>query len=114
MLSFRCKNDIDNGKANCVGYAKLCAAISNHAYTTHHINAKAKPVVGYVKFYSINVCQALVCSKMPKGWNDFFKDHDFVEFQIAGQTIYADPSLYDLTWKDCKTYKTTKTKTKTK
>ena len=36
---------------------------------------------------------------------NFVKDHDFVEFQINGQTIYADASAYDLIWKDCKTVK---------
>lgn len=32
MLEFAQKNDISRGKANCVGYAALCKAISEYAY----------------------------------------------------------------------------------
>ena len=32
LLSFTEKNDLDNGKANCVGYAVLCSRICNYAF----------------------------------------------------------------------------------
>ena len=114
MLSFHVTEDRVHRRAHCVGYATLCAAIANHAFRTHHIEATATPVVGYVMFHGINLCEALADIELSEEWERFVRDHDFVEFQIDGRTIYADPCIYDLTWKDCKTYRTTKTKTKTK
>ena len=105
LLSFSIKNNLSKGKANCVGYAQLCASICNYAFQINGIKAQAKPVVGYVMFYGINVCNVLKCCMPNKRSENFVKDHDFVEFQINGQTIYADASAYDLIWKDCKTVK---------
>ncbi|MCQ2257448.1 MAG: hypothetical protein MJZ41_05565 [Bacteroidaceae bacterium] len=102
-LSFTVKNNLANGKANCVGYAQMCAGISNYAFRTNGINASAKPVVGYVMFYGVNLCDILKWCMPNKRWKNFVKDHDFVEYHIDGKTIYADASLYDVFWKDCET-----------
>ena len=48
-LQFSRHNDINNGQANCVGYAQLCAAICNQALAANGIKGKAKPVVGYIE-----------------------------------------------------------------
>lgn len=94
-LKFTKKNDLPNYKANCVGYAKYCAAVCNYAATVNNINLKAKPVVGYVYYYSINLCSVLRAI-VPEQYKNFVKDHDFVEFRIGSKIIYGDPSLYDI------------------
>lgn len=106
MLTFHVEEDRVHGRAHCVGYATLCAAIANHAFRTHHLEASATPVVGYVMFHGINLCEALADIELSEEWERFVRDHDFVEFRIDGRTVYADPCIYDLTWKDCKTIKT--------
>lgn len=104
ILSFAVKNDLCNGEANCVGYAQMCAGISNYAFRTHGYNSSAKPVVGYVKLFGVNLCYILKWCMPTKRWENFVKDHDFVEFNnIDGSTIYCDASAYDLIWNDCKT-----------
>lgn len=105
ILSFTVKNNLSKGEANCVGYAQMCASISNCAFRTNNINASAKPVVGYVMFYGVNLCNVLKWCMPSKRWENFVKDHDFVEYHIDGQTIYCDASAYDLIYKDCKTTK---------
>lgn len=103
LLSFTVKNDLGNGKANCVGYAQMCAGISNYAFRINGYNSSAKPVVGYVKLLGVNLCNILKWCMPTKRWENFVKDHDFVEYHIDGQTIYCDASAYDLILNDCKT-----------
>ena len=105
ILSFTVKNDLDNGNANCVGYAQMCAGISNYAFRINGYNSSAKPVVGYVKLWGVNLCNVLKCCMPTKRWENFVKDHDFVEYHIDGQTIYCDASAYDLIFNDCITIK---------
>lgn len=96
MLSFDRKNMIPNGKANCVGYAQLTSAIINYAFQVKKLPYKAKPVVGKVYLFGIdlnNVTQKI----LPKKHRSFFKDHDFVEVDLGDRTIYVDSSLQDLT-----------------
>lgn len=102
-LSFTISNDLSKGEANCIGYAQMCASISNYAFKVNGIKASAKPVVGYVMFYGINLCDVLKWCMPNKRWENFVKDHDFVEYDIDGETIYCDASAYDLLYKDCKT-----------
>lgn len=103
MLSFAEKNDLAEGEANCVGYAEMCAGICNNAFQTNGLQARAKPVVGYVMCGSVNMCSVLK-GCMPTGrWKAFVKDHDFVEFNIDGETVFADACAYDLLWNDIKT-----------
>lgn len=55
LLSFSVKNDIPNGKANCVGYAQLSSAIINYAFKLNDMPYKARPVVGQVYCFGINL-----------------------------------------------------------
>lgn len=102
-LTFTAENDVTHGKANCVGYAQMCAGISNYAFQVNGLDSKAKPVVGFVMFYQVNLCDVLKGCMPNKRWENFVKDHDFVEYHINGSIIYADASLYDLIGTDCKT-----------
>jgi len=88
-LSFTVSNNLPKGKANCVGYAQMCASISNYAFRVNGINASAKPVVGYVFCCGINLCNILKWFMPSKRWENFVKDHDFVEYHMDGQTIYC-------------------------
>lgn len=103
LLSFQKENAIDNGEANCVGYARLTAAICNYAFNLNNIyNAKATPVVGKVYLMKTDLNQIL--SRItPSKWVPFIKNHDFVEIQTANKTYYIDSSLRDLIGSDCKT-----------
>lgn len=95
-LSFAAKNNIQCGKANCVGYAQLTSAIINYAFQVKKLPYKAKPVVGKVYLFGIdlnNVAQKI----LPQKHRPFFKDHDFVEVDLGDRTIYVDSSLQDLT-----------------
>ena len=95
-LSFSAKNNIQCGKANCVGYAQLTSAIINYAFQVKKLPYKAKPVVGKVYLFGIdlnNVAQQI----LPQKYRPFFKDHDFVEIDLGDKTIYVDSSLQDLT-----------------
>lgn len=96
LLSFSAKNDIPNGKANCVGYAQLSSAIINYAFKLNDMPYKARPVVGQVYCCGINLT-ALSQKILPKKHKPFFRDHDFVEVDLGDKTIYIDSSLQDLT-----------------
>lgn len=91
-LSFTAENDIKNGKANCVGYAQLTSATINYAFKIKNLPYKAKPVVGKVYLFGINLNN--VAQKiLPQKYRQFFKDHDFVEIDLED----IDTSLQDLT-----------------
>lgn len=105
LLSFSARNNLAKGEANCIGYAQMCAAIANCAFRQNGLSCNAKPVVGYVRFFGLNVCDVLRWCMPNQYLKNFVKDHDFVEFQIDGQTIYADANAYDYLWMDCKTTK---------
>ena len=94
-LQFAAKNDIEGGSANCVGYARLGAAICNHAFAINGSPSRAKAVVGDVKFWGISVCEVLTMLMPNERWRNFVKDHDFVEIETGNSIIYVDPSLYD-------------------
>lgn len=95
-LSFTAKNDIKNGKANCVGYAQLTSATINYAFKIKNLPYKAKPVVGKVYLFGINLNK--VAQKiLPQSHRPFFKDHDFVEVNAGSEVIYVDASLQDIT-----------------
>lgn len=96
LLSFSAKNDISNGKANCVGYAQLSSAIINYAFKLNDMPYKARPVVGQVYCFGINLT-ALSQKILPAKHRPFFKDHDFVEVNLGNEIIYTDSSLRDLT-----------------
>ena len=103
LLRFTEKNDIENGRANCIGYASLCSQICNYALRQNGFSNKAKHVVGYVSFYGLNLCDILKFIA-PKEYKNFVKDHDFVELDLDDRVKYFDASLYDYCI-DCTTYK---------
>lgn len=104
-LSFSSRNNITQHKANCVGYANLCSNICNYALKVNHMYGYAKPVVGYIKFNSLNLCDILVQIMPNRRLKLFVKDHDFVEFYFGNHIIYADPCAYDLINEYCMTFK---------
>lgn len=103
ILSFSSTNNLRNGKANCVGYAQMCASVANYSFAVNQHKCKAKPVVGYVMLWGVNLCNVLICFMPSEKWKNFVKDHDFVEFSGDGDSFYADASFYDLFFNDCKT-----------
>jgi hypothetical protein len=100
-LRFSRYNDIDMGKANCVGYAQLCASICNQALSANGINGQAEPVVGYIESNGINWCDVLNSVAPKDSYKNFVKDHDFVELVTESKTYYFDPSIYDVLGKKC-------------
>ncbi|MDE5901596.1 MAG: hypothetical protein K2H21_00080 [Muribaculaceae bacterium] len=94
-LSFTVTNDIANHKANCVGYAQLTSALLNHAFRNKNIPYRAKPVVGTVHSFGVNLNEVALCI-LPSLCHPFFKDHDFVEIGTDDGTVYIDTSLRDL------------------
>ncbi len=105
-LRFSRYNDIDMGKANCVGYARLCSSICNQALSANGVNGQAKPVVGYIETNGINWCDVLKKVAPKNSYKNFVKDHDFVELVTDSKTYYFDPSIYDVLGKKCLTIKT--------
>ena len=105
-LRFSRYNDIDLGKANCVGYARLCASICNQALAANGVNGHARPVVGYIESKGINWCDVLKSVALKDSHKNFVKDHDFVELITDSKTYYFDPSIYDVLGKKCLTVKT--------
>lgn len=95
-LSFTAKNDIQSGKANCVGYAQLTSAIINYAFQIKNLPYMAKPVVGKVYLFGINL-NNIAQKILPQRHRLFFKDHDFVEINLDDKTVFIDSSLQDLT-----------------
>ena len=91
-LSFAQKNDIPNHKANCVGYARYAADVINYAFKVKHINDHAKPVVGHVISFGINL-NKIAPLLVPKKYKNFVKNHDFVETN----NYYIDPTIYEFT-----------------
>ena len=100
ILQFSKKNNIAEGEANCVGYARLCAAIYNYAIAVNNLDKRcyAKPVVGHVIMagLDLNIIIPYIVSPEMRG---FMNDHDFVEFHYSGENPkkadYADPCIYD-------------------
>ena len=95
LLDFSEVNNINNGKANCVGYALLCSSICNYGLSVNQLEGRCKPVVGYVTCGGINMCSALKWI-VSKKYTSFVKDHDFVEYDLKSMVIYFDPTLHDL------------------
>ena len=105
-LQFSISNDFSNNKANCVGYARLCASICNQALSANGVNGHAKAVVGYIESNGINWCDVLKSIAPKDSYKNFVKDHDFVELVTDSGTYYFDPSIYDVLGKKCLTIKT--------
>lgn len=78
-------------KMHCVGFARVYSTICNYAFKVNHINGKAVPVVGIVKWYGVNLNS--FSKYLPQKWKNFTKDHDFVEVNYDNFTFYVDPTL---------------------
>ena len=103
LLDFSTQNDIENGAANCIGYTRLCAAICNYALQIHGYKERVTPVVGYIEWHGINLCD-VAQTIVPKKYRGFFKDHDFIELgYFKDEYIYVDPTIFDMTWNACET-----------
>lgn len=89
--------------AHCVTYSRVCATICNIAFEHNNINSTAKCVVGYINFGKLNICNIL--SKIFKKHSNNFINHDFVEINGNGYTIFVDPTLHDLINTDLKLIK---------
>ena len=104
-LRFTLKNNINAGEANCIGYAQMCSAVCNEAYRANNMASCAKPVVGYVECFGVNLCKVAKCFSFTSHMKAFVKDHDFVEIKTSGKTYYFDPSIYDVFGINCYTKK---------
>lgn len=82
----------ENGKANCVGYTKLFTSICNYALMVNKYEGRVKPVVGYVTWCGINMCD-VAKFVVPKKYEGFVKDHDFVELDYEDRNVYVSPTL---------------------
>ncbi len=102
LLEFAESNDIEKGKANCVGYTKLFTSISNYALAVNKYEGRVKPVVGYITWGGINLCDVALFI-VPKKYEGFVKDHDFVELEYEDKFVYIDPTLYDIMGCKCMT-----------
>lgn len=100
-LQFARYNNINKGKANCLGYAQFYSAVCNRAFSVNNIRGGAHPVVGYIKTGEVNLCDLarFVCSGSE--YESFVKDHDFVEIKLPSKTVQLDPCLYDLIGISC-------------
>lgn len=82
---------IQNGQANCIGYAAFTATICNHLFAKHGMATywSARPQVGQLYLLGTNV--------HPYFKSAFFKDHDFVLIQNSqtGERLCVDPSVSD-------------------
>lgn len=95
-LSFHRKNNLKAREANCVGYAQYTATVLNAAFKHKGLSSRARPVVGQVHFYGINL-HLFAIAILPSNLKSFFKDHDFGEISKEnGDTVYIDTSLQDL------------------
>lgn len=90
-------NDRKVTKMHCVGYAQVYSTICNYAFQINNIKGEARPVVGIVKWNGINL--NYFSKFLPKKWENFTKDHDFVEVRYENYVIYVDPTLNVINFK---------------
>lgn len=102
LLEFSEKNDIENGKANCIGYTRFYTSVCNYALTVNEYEGRVKPVVGYVTWCGLNLCD-IAKFIVPKKYKGFVKDHDFVELEYDDRYVYIDPTFYDMMGSECTT-----------
>ena len=95
-LNFFAVNSISEGKANCIGYAQLTSALINYAFKIKRLPYKAKPVVGKVYLFGVDL-NGIAQRILPEKHRPFFKDHDFVEVKLDNEIMVIDSSLQDLT-----------------
>lgn len=85
---------VNEGRANCIGYASLFNSITNYIIYKQGLGNKYKcaHVVGELKFLGADL-HAIFNSP-------FFKNHDFNKILLKEENtyMYIDPSLYDYFW----------------
>ena len=99
ILEFSKKNDIQKGKANCVGYARVCKSLCEYAYRINNRNISVRHVRGYVTDSGVNLCKVMEFIS-PKELKGFVKDHDFIELNFGNSYVYLDPTSYDMIGRD--------------
>lgn len=87
-FSFNQNISFNNGtlKGHCVTYARLHSTLCNIAFKAHNINAQAKPIVGNIIMYNININNLLV-KIIPKKYEHYFINHDIVEITYDNNKI---------------------------
>ncbi|MCM1139547.1 MAG: hypothetical protein NC453_13330 [Muribaculum sp.] len=95
QLTFKYRNDLNNGQANCVGYARFHSAVLNHAFKINHLPYKARPVYGKTFLWGMDL-HPLFKSIIPKKFEPFFNNHDYTEIDLGEEYIYTDTSIEDL------------------
>ena len=102
QLRFATSNDIPRGRANCVGYAQLCAAVCNRGFISNGLCDRACPVVGDVRLWGARVCGALKALPFGGRWKAFVKDHDFVRWnRSVGTAVCLDACTDDYLFTPC-------------
>lgn len=98
-LEFGYRNDVQNGKANCVGYSQLWANTFNYLTRNLKEQPKAKTVVGIAYLYigerRINLNQCLM-DIVPEKHRNFVMNHDYVELEYRQTKYYFSPSMEDV------------------
>ncbi len=95
QLKFTYRNDINNGEANCVGYAKPHAAALNYAFKMNNLPYKARPVYGKAFLWGKDL-HPIFKAIVPKKYESFFNDHDYTEIDLGDEYLYVDTSIQDL------------------
>lgn len=95
QLSFAYRNSIDDGKANCIGYAMHHAAVLNHAFKINHLPYKARQVYGRAYLWGIDL-HPFFKAIVPEKYEQFFSYHDYTEIEMGEEYLYVDTSIQDL------------------
>lgn len=95
QLTFKYRNDLNKGQANCVGYARFHSTVLNYAFRINHLPYKARPVYGKAFLWEMDL-HPLFKSIVPKKFGSFFNDHDYTEIDMGDEYFYVDTSIQDL------------------
>ena len=93
ILDFSEHNDLNNNKANCVGYATVCKSICDYAYKVNNMNITVNHVRGYVtNDYNINLCK-LLQNIVPTKYKNFVNNKDLEELCLSEKIICLQYTL---------------------
>lgn len=96
-LKYGMKNEINKGRANCIGYAHLYANSYNEfiKLSGDYPNTYARVVDGYVEWYGINLNKVLM-KLVPERWKGWVSNTTFIELNHNGHKYYCSPCISDL------------------
>lgn len=96
-LRYGIKNEINKGRANCIGYAHLYANSYNKfiKLSGDYPNTYARVVDGYVEWYGINLNKVLM-KLVSERWKGWVSNTTFVEINHNGHKYYCSPCISDL------------------